>query len=184
VDESTTKTDKAITKIHAVTVDNLEAGVKYSVELSGKDQKGQAVVKRIPSFSTTDDNLPPQITQVQTESALSPGKESNVQTIISWVTNEPANGLVFYQKGAGAANDANWDKTTLDPNYTKKHVAVITKFTAGAIYKFKIQSSDSGGHTATSKIYTVLTPKQSQTVIDVIMKNTQDVFGWTKGLSR
>ena len=182
VDDAMVKKDKNFTKIHNVTADNLEAGIKYNVELSGKDTKGQSVVRNIPSFSTSDDDQPPLISQVQTESALSPGKESNVQTIISWATNEPANGLVYYQKGAGVKDDGNWDKTPLDPNYTKKHVAVVTKFAPGTIYKFKIQSSDSGGHTATSKVYTVLTPKQSQTVIDVIMKNTQDVFGWTKRL--
>ncbi len=175
---------KTLATLHEVTVDDFESGVLYEIELSGKDLKGKIISKKISSFSTGDDNFPPVIYQVQTESALSAGKESNVQTIISWLTNEPATGQVFYQKGVGSIDDASWEKVPLDPNYSKKHIVVITKFEPGEIYQFKIQGSDSNNNIANSKVYTILAPKQKESVFQVIMKNFEEVFGWTQKINR
>ena len=182
VEEKKIEADKAITTLHEITLENLEAGVIYQIELSGKDITGQTVARVIPSFSTSKDDLPPIIYQVQTESALSPGGDSKVQTIISWLTNEPSTGQVFYQKGVGAVDENAWVKTNLDTNYTKKHVVVITKFDPGAVYKFKIQDTDSGNNLAESKIYTILSPQQKETVFQIIVNNFQKTFGWTKKL--
>ncbi len=182
IDEQKTVNEKTITTLHELTLDNLEAGTNYQVELSGKDVTGQNISKVIPSFSTSKSNLPPIIYQVQTESALSPGGDSKVQTIISWLTNEPSTGQVFYQKGVGTPDEKAWSQTILDPNYTKKHVVVITKFEAGAVYKFKIQDTDSGNNLAESRVYTILSPSQKETVFQIIVNNFQKTFGWTKKL--
>jgi hypothetical protein len=183
VDSAKTEKNKNFSTMHEVSVEEFESGIVYEVELSGKDIKGQIISKKISSFSTGDDNFPPTIYQVQTESALSAGKESNVQTIISWMTDEPATAQVFYQKGVGAVTDDAWEKTQMDTNYSKKHIAVITKFEAGQIYQFRLQSSDSNGNLGVSKIYTILAPKQKESVFQVIMKNFEDIFGWTKQLN-
>jgi hypothetical protein len=184
VDSAQTEKNKNFSTMHEIKIEDFESGIIYEIELSGKDIKGQIISKKISSFSTGDDNFPPTIYQVQTESALSAGKESNVQTIISWLTDEPATAQVLYQKGVGAINDEAWEKTQLDTNYSKKHIAVITKFEAGQIYQFKLQSSDSNGNLGVSKIYTILAPKQKESVFQVIMKNFEDVFGWTKQLNK
>jgi len=179
VDEAKTKTDENKRMIHEITLNDLEAGTIYQIELFGKDIKNQTASKIINTFSTSKDDLPPIIYQVQTESALSPGKDSKVQTIISWFTNEPTNGRIYFSKGIVSEIDLNTaEKTALDENFTKKHVAVITKFNPGAVYSFKVESSDSGGNAALSKVYTILAPRQKETVFQVIMKNLEDVFGW------
>lgn len=183
IEEAKTVKDKAVTTLHEVAIDGFEPGLVYQVELSGKDLKGKIISKRIPDFSTGQDNLPPSIYQVQTESALSQSKDSNVQTIISWLTNEPAVGLVYYKKGTDSDDD-NWEKTSLDTNYTKKHIVVITKFDPGSIYQFKIESSDSGGNIATSKVYTLLAPKQKESVFTVIVNNFEEIFGWAKRIGK
>jgi hypothetical protein len=180
VDAAQTVKDKNFSTLHEVTVDNFESGIVYEVELSGKDLKGKTIAKKISSFATGDDNFPPTIYQIQTESALSVGKESNVQTIISWLTDEPATSQVFYQKGVGLTDDAKWENTQIDSTYTKKHIVVLTKFEAGQIYQFKIQSADSNNNVGVSKVYTILAPKQKESVFQVIMKNFEDVFGWTQ----
>jgi hypothetical protein len=181
VDSSQTVNDKNFSTMHQITADNFESGVVYEVELSGKDIKGQIISQKISSFSTGADTFPPIISQVQTESALSAGKESNVQTIISWLTDKPATSQVFYQKGVGVVKDDAWEKTPVDNNYSKKHIVVLTKFEAGQIYQFKIQSADSNNNIGISKIYTILAPKQSESVFQVIMKNFEDLFGWAVG---
>lgn len=182
VEEMKTVKSKAFSTIHEITVSDFESGVVYEIELSGKDPAGQIISKKIETFSTGQDDLPPVIYQVQTDSALSVGKESNVQTIISWLTNELSTGKVYYQKGVGPVDEQAWEETALDSNYTKKHIAVITKFESGMIYRFKIVSADSGGNEATSNVFTVLTPKQKESVFQVIMNNAEDIFGWTKQL--
>jgi len=184
VDSSTTVKDKNFSTMHQIPVDIFESGIIYEVEMSGKDINGQIVSKKISSFSTGDDNFPPTISQVQTESALSVGKESNVQTIISWLTDEPATAQVFFQKGAGAVDENAWEKSQLDTNYSKKHIVVVTKFEPGQIYQFKLQSGDSNNNMATSRVYTIMAPKQKESVFQVIMKNFEDVFGWTQGAGK
>jgi hypothetical protein len=184
VDSSRIVSNKNFSTLHEVTVDNFESGIIYEIELSGKDIKGQIISKKIPSFSTGEDNFPPTIYQIQTESALSTGKDSNVQTIISWLTDEPATGQVFYQEGVGAIKDDTWQTTQVDNNYSKKHIAVLTKFEPGKIYQFRLQSADSNNNLAISKVYTILAPKQKESVFQVIIKNFEDVFGWTNKLSK
>ncbi len=183
VEEAKTQTDKAMTTMHEVALTDLESGVAYDVELSGKDINSKQISQKITGFMIGKDNLPPVIYQVQTDSALSIGKDSNVQTIISWLTNEMASGKVYYQKGVGG-DEGNWEQVYFDPSYVKKHVAVITKFSPGTVYRFKIESADSAGNNSISNVFTVLTPRQKETVFQVIMNNFQDVFGWTNKIGK
>lgn len=178
VEEEKVKNDKAMSIIHELEVDDFEAGIIYKVELSGEDMKGQLATKEISTYSTSKDDLPPIIYQVQTESAISPGKEEKIQTVISWLTNEPSTSLVYYMKGIGQKEDELIEKTSLDNSFVKKHVVIITKFNPGAVYSFKVESIDSGGNMNLSKTYTILTPRQKESVFQVIMKNLEQTFGW------
>jgi len=178
VDETRTVKDKAYTTIHEIIISEFEAGTVYQVEISGKDAGGSITSKIIPTFFTSDVDLPPTISQVQTNLAISPGKESKIQAVISWMTDEPSTSRVLYQKGFAASGTELAEKTSIDPNFTKKHAIVITKFDPGAIYTFKVESTDSGGNMSLSKTYTILSPKQKETVFQVIMKNFESMFGW------
>ncbi len=182
IDEQRVQKVKEFSTIHQVSLGDLESGIVYNVELSGKDLKGRVITKSITAFSTGNDNFPPTIYQVQTESAILPGKDSNIQTIISWLTNEPATGQLFYRKGVTDSAAGEWQKTPLENSYARKHVVVITKFEPGSIYQFKIEGTDSAGNLTTSKVYTILAPKQKDSVFQVIIKNFEDIFGWTKQL--
>ncbi|MFH0854631.1 MAG: fibronectin type III domain-containing protein [bacterium] len=184
VEEAKEAANSAMSIIHEIEIDNFEAGVIYNIILSGKDLNKNIAEKEIPAFSTANDDLPPIIYQAQTDSALSPGKDAKVQTIISWLTNEPATGRVFYMKGIGNnAEDFN-EQTAMDNNFSKKHISVITKFDAGAVYSFRVESVDSGGNVALSKIYTILTPRQKESVFQLIMKNFEKTFGWVSKLKQ
>ncbi|NIA18266.1 MAG: hypothetical protein GWO79_00055, partial [Actinobacteria bacterium] len=178
VDETKIISNDIMTAIHEATVDDFESGVVYDIELSGADIQGNTAVEQIRAFSTAKDDLPPKITRVRTDSAISPGKTTKVQTIISWFTNEPSTSRVYYQKGFGKKGELLDETTRLDKNYTKKHVAVITKFDPGAVYQFRVESIDSGGNVSSSKTHTILTPRQKETVFQIIMKNIEDIFGW------
>ncbi|MFH1175417.1 MAG: hypothetical protein V1698_01710 [bacterium] len=177
-DQAKTIYDKAMTKLHEVTLKGLEAGAAYDITISGKDSKGRIVSKQISAFTTTKDNLPPIIAQVQTDSAISPGKTPTIQTIISWITNEPTIGRVIYNKGIITNEEDLKETTNQETNYTKQHTAVITKFEAGTVYTFKVIAEDSNSNKTISKTFTILTPRQKESVFQVIMKNLEKTFGW------
>jgi len=182
-EEAKTKTNpqNQATTIHEIAINDFEGGVEYQIKLLSSDIKHNTTQKIIDHFSTQKDNLPPEIYQVQTESALSgTGKSVHVQTIISWRTNEAATGQVFYRAGIGPLDEtAKFSGSTpLEKSYSKKHVAVITKFKPGQVYQFRIESTDSGGNKNLSKPYTILTPRREESVFQIIMKNLEQLFGW------
>ena len=158
----------------------MESGLTYQVELSGEDLNGNIVSKTISTFSTSEVDAPPVITQVQTDAALLPGDQTAVQAILSWVTNEPSTSQIFYQRGFGVTEDQVEfnQKTPLDPNYVKRHILVITNFDPGAVYQFQVESVDSSGNITRSRTYTLLTPRQKESVFQVIMSNLEETFGW------
>jgi hypothetical protein len=180
VDSARSVADKNVTTIHDLTVKDLEAGQIYQVELSGKDKTGFTVAKTLATFSTSDVDLPPVITQVQTDAALLPGEQTTVQAIISWITNEPGTSQIFYQKGFGKADETKEfsKKTPLDPNYIKRHVIVINDFEPGAVYQFQVESTDSSGNSTRSRTFTLLSPRQKESVFQVIMSNIEQTFSW------
>jgi len=178
VEEAKSVSNDAMSIIHELVVNDFEAGILYDVELSGKDINGNLITKSISAFATSEDDLPPIIYQVKTDSALSPGKTVRVQAIISWMTNEPTMGKLYYAKGVRKDSETFEEKAASSKNFSKKHVVVITKFDPGSVYSFYVENTDSGGNTSLSKIYTILTPRQQESVFQIIMKNFENLFGW------
>ncbi|MBT4849461.1 hypothetical protein HON36_01275 [Candidatus Parcubacteria bacterium] len=180
VEEARTEKNDSYTTIHNILVEEFEVGVIYQIDLLGETQGGRVVSQTISSFATADDNLAPSISQVRTESALSIGKQTKVQTIISWQSNELATAKVYYQQGVGVTGEDLAQSTPNNDIYAKHHVAVITEFNPGAIYSFQVENTDTEGNSSRSRTYTILTPKQTESVFQVIMGNVEDTFGWLK----
>jgi len=180
VDSARSAYDKAVTTVHEVTAKEFEAGLIYQVEMLGEDFDGNIISKTLSTFSTSETDAPPVISQVQTDAALLPGEQTAVQAIISWITNEPATSQVFYQKGFGKKDDSQEfiQKTPFDPSYVKHHIIVITNFDPGAVYQFQLESVDSSGNMTRSKTHTILTPRQKESVFQVIMSNMEETFSW------
>lgn len=184
VDEQLSDVDNTRSFIHQLTLDTLEPGVRYQVELISVNAAGQRTSRTVPTFSTSTTGQPPAISQIRIDSALSPGEKVKVQTIVSWTTDIPSTSQVHYRTGVGRADEALPESTTLDGNFTKRHVVVITSFDPGAVYQLRVESKDSNGQVATSKAVTTLTPQQEQTVFQVITNTFQQVFGWTQIFNR
>lgn len=180
VDEKRTEKNEIFTTIHQMTIEDMEAGVLYQVDLYGNTTDEDVISQSIPSFATSDDNLPPVIKQVKTDAALSVGKDTKVQAIISWYTNEPSTSRVLYEQGAGRSDEELTQSSPIDDNYARHHVVVITNFNPGAIYRFQVESTDTEGNSSRSRTYTILTPKQQESVFQVIMRNVEETFGWVK----
>lgn len=178
-----TQGDTAFLRDHAFKLENLEAGIDYLIVVSAQDQLGHTALSAPISLTTSKDTTPPVISKTSSESTLYPGKDSKVQTIINWDTDEPATTIVHYQRGL--AKDAPvTDVLSSDTMPVTRHTVVITKFLPATVYKFWVESTDRSGNTAKSNDFLILTPEQKATVIDVIISNFEQVFGWTKKVGR
>lgn len=169
---------------HLISLSNLESGVIYDIELSGTDYGGNVISKTIQGFSTENKDVPPLISQVKTDSAIIPGGKDKIQEIISWTTNEMSTSRVLYRKGFAKEGTEFTESTALDSSYVKKHIVVISNFEPGMVYQFVVESTDSGGNTATSKTITVLTPRKQESVFQVIMNNVEEMFSWTGKINK
>lgn len=180
-DEARVISDNKLTSIHEVTVDNLEPGVFYKIDLFGKDKSGKTLNQTIEAFSTVNQELPFMIEQVKTNSALATGQGTQVQSIISWLTTKLSTSKVYYRQGT-SKDDNYWPlESNLDSGYTRQHLVVMTDFNPGEVYQFQVESTDSNGQTVRSKTYTILTPRQKESVFQVILKNIEQTFGWMGG---
>ncbi|MEK7211306.1 MAG: fibronectin type III domain-containing protein, partial [Patescibacteria group bacterium] len=173
-----TQGDTAFLRDHKFTLKNLDSGVGYLITLKVKDNQGNETQSTPIRFSTSLDTSPPAISKVTSDSTIYPGKESKVQTVITWETDEPATGQVFYQEGV--AKDAKVITLPKDNALNLKHITVITKFKPGAVYKYWAESVDNAGNIAASQVFTILTPQERETIFDIISNNFSQVFGWTK----
>lgn len=177
--ESFSFSDPNYLKEHSFTSDKLSPGLNYIATLTAIDENGLSVTSSPIPFSTVNSGEPPHILEVKTLTSLIPGKVEKVQTIISWRTDKAANSEILYQLGGGAIPD-DTKNIISDKMLTKEHLIVTSAFQPGQIYRYRIISTDFGGQKASSQDYTLLSPKPKENVVNLIINNVEDVFGFLK----
>ncbi|MFH1745128.1 MAG: fibronectin type III domain-containing protein [bacterium] len=182
VDESRVFRDNAMTAIHEIIVANFEGGTIYEVELSSVDAIGSLASETISMFSTSADDLPPVISYIRADSTVFVDKSNKIQTVISWMTNEPSTSKVYYQEGVRSGIEQFRNSTELNTDYAKEHVMVVSKFKPGKVYSFRVESIDSGGNTTISSAHTLMTAKQQESIVQMILRILEETFGWLKDL--
>jgi hypothetical protein len=164
--------------VHSVQLTNLIFDTYYSVVISVDSEDGEKT-KSIPlTFITIRDKYPPEISKVNTESTIYPGSDNKIQTIASWRTDEPAICQLFYHQGLILINDA--DFLPIEETYGVKHVEVITNFLPSSVYKYWIECKDEAENSVKSEDFTMLTPTQEESILDIIIKNFESQFSWMK----
>ncbi len=174
--------DNNYTIVHEIKVKEFEGGVVYEVEIQSQDQDGNMATEILPQFSTSEDDYPPEISHIKTDSTIFIDQGNKIQTIISWLTNEPSTSRVYYQEGVHRGDKELIDKTPLNTDYTKEHIVVITKFKPGTVYSFRVESIDSGGNISLSKVHTLMTPKKKESIFQMILRILEETFGWLRKL--
>ena len=180
IDQSKIIRDNAVSVVHNIEVTEFVAGTFYEVEVISTDDKGNVASKIFPQFSTTEDDLPPSISHIKADSTVFIDRGDKIQTIISWLTNEPSTSRVYYEEGVHGPSVELTESTNLNTNYTKEHVMVITKFKPGVVYTFRVESIDSGGNVTLSKVHTFMTAKKKESIIQIILNILENTFGWIK----
>ncbi|MBU3964591.1 fibronectin type III domain-containing protein [Patescibacteria group bacterium] len=172
--------DKSLIKGHVFKLEKLALNTEYSAVVICRDEAGNEAKSTNIEFTTGKDSVAPTITQVRANSTLYPGQELKVQTIIDWQTNEPATSQLFWKEGS--MTNAQVFSSTVDTALTNKHVVVTTRFKPSTVYRFWVESKDIAGNTARSKEFTILTPQRTESVLEMIIRNFEEIFGWTKRL--
>lgn len=159
---------------HTIALTNLNQGTTFSLTLEAKDEQGTNSSAKGPDFTTGKDENPPKIDQVRTDSALT--QSDKVQAIINWKTDEQATTSLIYKEG----RNADPKEVKITDNLTTGHIAVITTFKPGTVYYFKAKSIDASGNEALSNEFALLTPRRKENIIQIIINNFQDIFGWAR----
>lgn len=162
---------------HSLQINNLEFDTPYRATVKVENEFGKKTESNPIFFTTTKDEIPPVISKVATESTLYPGADNKVQTIISWMTDESAICELSYQRGLGNEKP---EVLPAEQDYVLKHVNVGVNFLPATVYKFVIKCQDQIGNSMTSKDYTMLTPSQEKSILDIIIGNFESSFGWLK----
>jgi hypothetical protein len=166
--------------IHNIKLSNLIYDTYYSAQIKVESEFGEKSESEAITFITTKDEYPPTITKVNTESTLYPGSENKVQTIVSWQSDEPAICQLFYHQGLVVVDEG--ESLAPEDEFALKHVQVVTNFLPSTVYKFWIVCEDDVGNQGRSQDFTMLTPTQEESIIDIIIKNFESTFGWVKKL--
>jgi hypothetical protein len=166
--------------VHSMRLSNLIFDTYYSFVARVESEEGEKAESIPMTFITVRDEYAPVISKVNTESTIYPGSDNKIQTIASWFTDEPAQCQLFYHQGLIVVDEP--ESLLKEEDYTTKHVQVITNFLPSTVYKFWIVCNDEANNIAESEDFTMLTPTQEESIIDIIIKNFESSFGWVKKL--
>jgi hypothetical protein len=178
--EKQTEEDPNFVRDHVFTIKGLTVSTDYTLQIIVEDESGQTSKSSVLPFTTSISLNPPVISEVRISTALIPGRTERVQTIISWKTDKPATSRVFYEEGISKNSKELSLSTPLDSNLVTEHIIITTAFKPGKIYRLRVQSIDAFNNESYSRDYTILTPRPKQSVLNLIIRNFEETFGFIK----
>ena len=167
-----------------VVLTGLVFGTRYSAVITATNEGGDNVDGKPFTFVTVRDVVPPVITKVNNESTLFPDADAKVQTIVTWLTDEPSYCQVFYTQGLVKKEGSDGDSLPPEMNPVTSHTSVIVGFAPGSVYKFWMKCHDETGNQSQSDDFVLITPIKEQSIIDVILANFQGTFGWVGNIGK
>lgn len=174
----------AYTTSQSINLTGLVFGTRYTAIISATNDSGDVVESKPISFITVRDVVAPAITKVNNESTLYPGDDVKIQTIVSWVTDEPATCQVFYTQGLVHSADNEGDSLPPEQNPLTNHTQVIVGFAPSMVYKFWVKCDDVAKNETQSEDFVLITPTKEKNIIDVILENFQGTFGWVNNVGK
>lgn len=166
---------------HSLDISDLTPGVKYNFVIIVEDKNGNTARSKVYSFTTPEDKEGPEMNSIQTSTTLLEGKGIRVQAIFSWKTNEESNSKIeFIEGNVELPNDIKEKES----DFVLNHTLVISSLQPSTVYKYVLISEDKFGNETKSNTYALLTPAKSVSIIDLIIRNLEQVFGWTNNLKK
>lgn len=170
--------------VQSVPLTGLEFGTRYSAIITATNEAGDNIESKPFNFVTVRDVVAPEITKVNNESTLYPGEDTKVQTIISWITDEPSYCQVFYVQGLIKAEGGEGDALQKESNPVTTHTQVIVGFAPANVYKFWMKCHDEARNESQSDDFVLITPIKEKNIIDIILENFQGTFGWVNKIGK
>jgi len=202
-EEGTSQGVLEATTDHSITIEKLIPGTNYQATVFSKDQFGNQAQSEIFTFQLQEDNNPPQIQNISSDTTMYPGEEIKIQTVISWVTNKDSHSALAFKKGAGQSDPGlenklqeivnqeteenfktDYNEWTIikKPVLTKSHLFILTDFDPNSVYQYRVISIDKRGNSSVSKDFSFLTPNKRESIFDLIIANFEETFGWVRNL--
>ena len=177
--EKTTQDDPSYLREHEFIIDDLKTSTNYTLQIFADDEEGSRAFSPILPFTTVVSLEPPEISQVRITTSIIPGRVEKVQTIISWKTDKPSTSRIYFEEGI-STKDALAFMTPLEKEFVLDHIIITTAFKTGRVYRFRVESIDASGNTSYSKDYTILTPRPRESILDLMIKNFEEIFSFLK----
>jgi hypothetical protein len=174
-----TQKDSTYSSKHDISAQNLITGNTYDVKAYGYD-KNENLISMAGALPVTlaVDIVPPNVTSLRIDSNLVPGRSDIIQSLVSWKTDKPSNSVVTYEEGSGAADQPLKNKVQNDTGFVKDHVVILPSLKPSTIYRIQVSSTDQAGNTLALPIRTIVTPQQTESIVDIIFKNFSDTFNF------
>ncbi|MFA7286531.1 MAG: fibronectin type III domain-containing protein [Patescibacteria group bacterium] len=179
--EKRSQGDPQFTTNHQFTVNNLLGDTEYSLIVRAEDETGVKVVSKPLRTKTGRDEIPPVITNVRTEVNLAGEDGASAQAIVTWRTDESATSQVLYEEGA-LTRDEFGQRTEAGTERESLHVVVLSNLRPATVYRYRALSIDASGNESVSKDFTLLTPQRKQSVLNLIVNNFEQTFGFLQFL--
>ncbi len=164
---------------HKMVIKGLKPQEQYVLVVQGVDKAGNEAVSDLQQFTTATDTRPPKITDFTVEGTSVKGQKPPAQLIISWTTDEPATSQVEFGEGAGHSYSA---KTQEDNNFTYNHIVIVSSLSPSSVYHLRAISKDSAGNIEYSSDNVTITPKGTESALNLVIFNLQEAFGFLGNL--
>ena len=99
----------------------------------------------------------------------------------SWDTDEPSTSQVEFGEGTGETYS---QKTQEDSNLTLNHLVVMSNLTPSKVYHLRTISKDKAGNEGKSIDSVTITPKSTQSALDLVVGNLSEVFGFLQNVNK
>ncbi len=171
---------------HKMFVKGLYPQTDYILVVKGRDKIGTEATSNTQRVTTATDTRPPSIMNVKIEGGVIPpvggaGQESIAQLVVSWDTDEPGTSQVEFGEGTG---DTYAQKTQEDSNLTMNHLVVMSNLTPSKVYHLRTISKDKAGNEGKSIDSVTITPKSTQSALDLVVGNLSEVFGFLQNVNK
>lgn len=127
-----------LTTSKSFTVTGLTAGTTYYYAVTATDAAGNAATSAVASFTAgAGDSTPPVVSSVT-------ATPSSTSALVSWSTDETAQGRVTYGTSA-----ANLSSVVTDTTLTTSKSLTLTGLTGGVTYYYRVVATDAAGNVTT-----------------------------------
>ncbi|GIW60377.1 MAG: hypothetical protein KatS3mg087_1443 [Patescibacteria group bacterium] len=165
-------------KEHRLTIRGLNPQTGYELVVKGRDKQGNEGLSDPQRFTTATDTRNPVISDLRVQGStqrLQNGQEQVVQLVISWNSDEPSTTQVEYGEGTG--NNYPF-KTQEDSNLKSNHLVVISNLSPSKVYHLRAVSKDSAGNIGYSQDNVTITPKETDSALELVLTNLRQIFGF------